>query len=63
MLTSYDTMKEMDRLLGEYTKTIEKLEKDGYLKPSAAKTYLLHSTNFVRWCRDDFEPGAKNMRK
>ncbi|GAB4273949.1 hypothetical protein [Thermincola ferriacetica] len=62
MQTNKETIKEMERLLEVYTKTIEKLEKDGLLKPSAAKTYLLHSTNFVRWCKGDFEPGAKNMK-
>ena len=28
------------------------------LQPSAAKTYLLDSKNFVRWLADEFVPGG-----
>ena len=28
------------------------------LKPSAKRTYLLHSKNFVRWLDGDFTPGG-----
>ncbi|MDO8749789.1 MAG: hypothetical protein Q7K03_01400 [Dehalococcoidia bacterium] len=28
------------------------------LQPSAKRTYLLHSKNFVRWLEGDFTPGG-----
>lgn len=54
---------EMTRLYNEYQQEIEALRKNGILKQSAANTYLLHSKNFVRWCKDEFEPGRRNIGK
>lgn len=28
------------------------------VRAKTAKTYILHPTNFVRWLKDDFEPGG-----
>jgi hypothetical protein len=39
---------------------LAKLEEAGALKTSATKTDILHSENFVRWLKDEFEPGARN---
>ena len=32
----------------------------GYLSEKTTQTYLVHSGNFVKWCSDIFEPGARN---
>ena len=32
------------------------------LAPTSKKTYILHSSQFVRWLDDDFEPGATLKR-
>lgn len=63
MKTSKDIIMEMTRLYNEYQQEIEALRKNGILKQSAANTYLLHSKNFVRWCKDEFEPGRRNIGK
>lgn len=57
---SKEIVSELERLFNQYETDINKLQDAGILKPSAAKTYLLHSKNFVRWCKDDFEPGLRN---
>lgn len=43
-----------------YEKEIIQAEKDGYLQKNTVKTYLLHSGNFIKWCKDEFEPGGRN---
>jgi hypothetical protein len=58
MKTDINTLKEIEKLLSKYEILIGNLEKDGILMKNTAKTYLLHSRNFVRWCKDDFEPGG-----
>ncbi len=30
------------------------------MSEATKKTYLLHSTNFVRWIEGDFEPGRRS---
>lgn len=55
-------IKEIEDLYQQYEREVNQTKSDGYLKESAAKTYLLHSKNFVRWCRDEFEPGERNKR-
>jgi hypothetical protein len=37
----------------------EQLVRDSRLSPTTQRTYLVHAENFVRWLRDDFEPGAR----
>jgi hypothetical protein len=63
MRTSREVINEMTKLYEEYESQIEQLREQGILKDSAARTYLLHSRNFVRWCKGQFEPGSKNMGK
>lgn len=63
MQASKETVREMEQLLTQYSKTIEELEHTGLLRAETAKTYLTHSTNFVRWCKGDFEPGGRNIKK
>ena len=54
---------EVEKALEQYRELLASLEAEGTLKPSAAKTYILHSENFVRWLKDDFDPGARNKNK
>lgn len=62
MKTSNENMREIERLLSEYKKEVNEARKNGFLVDNTAKTYLLHAEHFVRWCRDDFEPGGTNKR-
>ncbi|MBE5954973.1 MAG: hypothetical protein E7253_00805 [Lachnospiraceae bacterium] len=62
MKTDANIMKEIEKLFMQYEQEVQGLEKEGIIQPNTTKTYLLHSGNFVRWCRDEFEPGAKNKR-
>ena len=60
MKTDRETIKELDRLIEEYTKEVEQAQRDGHLKDNTVRTYLLHSNNFVKWCKGEFEPGGRN---
>jgi hypothetical protein len=57
-----ELIEEIQKLYDEYEKEVLKAKKDGLLMDNTVRTYLLHSGNFVKWCRGDFEPGAKNKR-
>lgn len=48
------------KLFQEYEQEVAEAERKGYLKENTAKTYILHSGNFVKWCNGEFEPGARN---
>ena len=56
-------LEEVEKALEEYRELLAAREAEGTLKPSAAKTYILHADNFVRWLKDDFDPGARNKGK
>lgn len=63
MKASQDFINQLEKLFETYEQEVlEKLE-NGVLKETTAKTYLLHSGNFIKWCRDDFVPGARNENK
>ncbi len=47
-------MQEVEKAFRRYEATVLASK----LRPNASKTYLLHANNFVRWLKDDFEPGA-----
>lgn len=59
MKASQDFIKQLELLHEQYEKEVMA----GKLEPSAAKTYLRHSSTFVRWCRNDFEPGVRKAGK
>jgi hypothetical protein len=52
---STETLAKIDAAFDRY----ESVVRAAGLRPSAEKTYLLHSSQFVRWLHDDFTPGAK----
>ena len=56
-------MRGIEGLFMEYEKEVRELGEKGILSEQTAITYLTHAWNFVRWCRDDFEPGAMKKRE
>lgn len=60
MRASKEFIRELELLYEAYEKEVTEKLNAGVLKDSTAKTYLTHSSNFVRWCRNDFVPGDKN---
>lgn len=46
---------EVEQALRQYLRDVEGAD----LKPLTKKTYTLHAENFVRWLRNDFDPGAR----
>lgn len=52
---SAETLAEIDAAFDRYESEV----RAAGLRPSAEKTYLLHSSEFVRWLHDDFTPGAR----
>ncbi|WP_151736750.1 hypothetical protein [Paenibacillus tengchongensis] len=58
-----DIMKRMELLFEEYEKEVSDKLSNGLISENTAKTYLLHSGNFIKWCRDEFVPGARNQQK
>ena len=60
MRASQEFIKQMETLFEAYEQEVTGKLKDGLLTASTAKTYLVHSENFLKWCRNDFVPGARN---
>ncbi|MDP4177173.1 MAG: hypothetical protein Q8900_02385 [Bacillota bacterium] len=60
MKASAEFIKELENLYKKYEQEVNEALRAGYLTQNTAKTYLLHSDNFIKWCKDNFEPGAKN---
>ena len=50
---------EIDAALAEYEQVLDR----SLLAPKAKETYLRYATMFVRWMKDDFEPGATLRRR
>jgi ABC-type Zn uptake system ZnuABC Zn-binding protein ZnuA len=63
MRASQEFIKQLEDLYQTYEQEITDKKKADILKESAAKTYLYHSGNFVRWCKNNFVPGARNANK
>lgn len=62
MNVSKEDIKVIEDALQHYEKEVENAANEGLLMPNTVRTYLLHSRNFVKWCRGDFEPGATNKK-
>ena len=63
MRASEDIIKEIARLYNEYEQEVLSAKEKGLLMDNTVRTYLLHSGNFVKWCRGNFVPGGKNASK
>ena len=61
MKTDRKTIEELERLIIEYEVEVEQKRREGKLADSTADTYLLHSNNFVKWCKGEFIPGGRNI--
>lgn len=61
--TTNVTLQEIDCLLYEYEKEINNAFQKGLLAEKTVRTYLLHSSNFVKWCHGEFVPGGRNKKK
>ena len=59
MKTDISTIKELERLFREYEQEVLTAQNSGYLQPNTTRTYLLHSGNFVKWCKDAFKLNNK----
>jgi|HubBroStandDraft_5_1064220.scaffolds.fasta_scaffold215933_2 hypothetical protein len=55
MHVSTKTLQEVEEALREYERDVQASD----MTPSTKHTYLLHSTNFVRWLKGDFVPGGR----
>ncbi|MCF4113721.1 MULTISPECIES: hypothetical protein [Dethiosulfovibrio] len=53
---------DIDKKLREYINIVKEKQANGVLAENTAKTYILHSSNFVRWTHGDFHPGERNER-
>lgn len=51
---------QLEELYEAYEKEVLEAEQNGHLMANTRRTYLLHSHNFLKWCKGDFEPGGKN---
>lgn len=60
MKTSKELVNEIETLFSQYEKEVYEKQKQGLMAENTVKTYLQHSGNFVKWIKDEFEPGAKN---
>ena len=47
-------LQEVEAALERYKREVEETG----LAPNTIKTYVLHAEHFVRWLKDDFEPGG-----
>ncbi|MDP2871860.1 MAG: hypothetical protein Q8P31_04905 [Bacillota bacterium] len=53
-------IEDLDRLLEDYEKVVEKELQEGHIKGNTAETYIIHARQFVRWCKGEFDPGSRN---
>lgn len=61
MKVNDDFSSELEKLLQTYELEVQSAKKEGLLTDSTAKTYILHSSNFVKWCKGNFKPGGRNI--
>ena len=61
-MTDRETMEKIEALYHEYEAEVLAAEEKGLLMKNTVRTYLLHSRNFVKWCKGQFEPGGRNKR-
>ncbi len=55
-----EALEEVQRALAVYEELLASLEQTRVIKESTRQTYMVHSDNFVRWMRGEFDPGARN---
>ena len=60
MKTDVSTIKEIEKLFQMYKGEVMLPQDHGYLQSNTTRTQLLHSRNFVKWCKNEFDPGGRN---
>ena len=50
---------EVEQAFDQYREVLAELEESSTIMENTRKTYLVHSKNFVRWLRGEFDPGAR----
>jgi hypothetical protein len=63
MKASQDFLKQLEQLFETYEQEVTAKMNSGLLAKNTEQTYLLHSGNFVKWCRGEFIPGGRNEKK
>jgi hypothetical protein len=61
MRVSQEFINQLELLYEAYEQEIGEKLRAGILKDTTAKTYLTHSSNFVRWRKNDFISGERNQ--
>lgn len=62
MRASPEFIKQLEQLFEAYEKEVIDKKKTGLIAENTSKTYLLHTGNFVSWCKNEFVPGARNLK-
>ena len=60
MKTDRNTLHEMERLHQLWEAEVTSAQEQGRLTEKTARTYLLHSSNFLRWCKGNLSQAAGN---
>jgi len=60
MKANKDFINQLEDLYQAYEKEVKERSKEGLLTKSTADTYLLHSGNFIKWCKGNFIQGGRN---
>ena len=60
MKISRGSMEEVERALDRYSKELDDLFAKAIIKENTRHTYRLYANHFVRWLKDEFEPGGRN---
>ena len=63
MKAAKETIIEMRSLLDGYEKEVERAMRQGRLTEKSAQSYVEHANYFFRWCKSEFEPGARNVNQ
>lgn len=59
MRASQEFINQLEELYQSYAQEVTQKMKIGLLEEKTTKTYLRHSSTFVRWVRNDFVPGVR----
>jgi hypothetical protein len=53
----------MEKSYEGYKREVEVRRKDGSLRQYTVRTYLTHAWDFIRWCKGEFMPGVRKLKK
>jgi hypothetical protein len=61
MKANKEFLNQLNELLNQYEQEVNQARKQGQLTESTAKTYLLHTNNFAKWCKGNFVQGGRKQ--